>query len=163
VLDQRLLSIYLNDHLAGSVVGAQLVRRAAQSNEKTSYGESFARLAQEISEDREALEELMRRLGVRRDPLKEAVAYAAEKVGRLKPNGRLISYSPLSRLVELEALQLAVTGKRALWRALRDCAAEEPRLAQADYDALTTRADNQLRAIERLRTRAAHEALLSDG
>jgi hypothetical protein len=61
VLDQRLLSIYLNDHLAGSVVGAQLVRRAAQSNEKTSYGESLARLAQEISEDREALEELMRR------------------------------------------------------------------------------------------------------
>lgn len=163
MLDQRLLSIYLNDHLAGSVVGTQLVRRAAHSNEETSYGEPLARLAQEVSEDREALEELMRRLGVRRDPLKEVAAYAAEKVGRLKPNGRLISYSPLSRLVELEALQLAVTSKRAMWRALRDCAAEEPRLAQADYDALATRADNQLRAIERLRTRAAHETLLSDG
>jgi hypothetical protein len=162
VLDKGLLGIYLNDHLAGSTVGRELSRRALHSNQGSSYGESLERLAREISEDREALTELMRRLGVRRDPLKELTGYAAEKVGRLKPNGRLFSYSPLSRVVELEALYIGVTGKRSMWRTLRRLAADEPRLAEADYDALIARAEGQLRTLERLRTRAAREALLGE-
>jgi len=35
----------------------------------------------------------MRRLGVGRDQVKIALSWSAEKVGRLKPNGRLLSYS----------------------------------------------------------------------
>ena len=46
---------------------------------------------------------------------KSAGAWTAEKFGRLKPNGQLTGYSPLSRLVELEGLKLGITGKLGLW------------------------------------------------
>jgi hypothetical protein len=161
-MDKGLLGIYLNDHLAGSTAGRELVQRARASNEGTPYAEPLERLAREIAEDRESLIELMRRLGVRRDPLKQAAGWAAEKAGRLKPNGRLFSYSPLSRVVELEGLYLGVSGKRSLWRTLRHLAADEPRLALADYDGLIARADGQLRTLDRLRNRAAREAVLGE-
>ena len=48
--------------------------------------------------------------------LKELVALAGEKVGRLKPNGQVRGYSPLSRLLELETLSVGISGKLALWR-----------------------------------------------
>jgi hypothetical protein len=161
-MDKGLLGIYLNDHLAGSTAGGELARRALGSNEGTSYAEPLERIAREVAEDRQALIDLMGRLGVRRDPLKQAGGYLAEKVGRLKPNGRLFSYSPLSRVVELEGLHLGVTGKRSLWRTLRHLAEDEPHLALADYDGLIARADGQLRTLDRLRNRAAREAVLGE-
>jgi hypothetical protein len=42
----------------------------------------------------------------------------AERVGRLKSNGRIVRRSPLSSLLELEMLRLAVEGKAACWRTL---------------------------------------------
>ena len=60
----------------------------------------------------------MDRLGVRKDPLKPAAAWMAEKLGRLKLNGQLSGYSPLSRVVELEGLHIGITGKLELWKAL---------------------------------------------
>ncbi len=53
----------------------------------------------------------MEKLQVKRDHLKVLAGWVAEKLGRLKPNGQLLGYSPLSRLVELEALALGITGK----------------------------------------------------
>ena len=38
-----------------------------------------------------------------------------ERVGLLKLNGRLLSRSPLTTLVELEMMQMALSGKQALW------------------------------------------------
>jgi hypothetical protein len=35
VLDEKFLSIYLNDHLAGSVTGIELARRTLSSNRGT--------------------------------------------------------------------------------------------------------------------------------
>ena len=60
----------------------------------------------------------MDRLGVKPDRVKEAMGWTAEKLGRLKLNGQLLGYSPLSRLVELEGLMLGITGKMAMWIAL---------------------------------------------
>lgn len=48
-----------------------------------------------------------------------APAWAAEKLVRLKLNGRLRGYSPLSRLLELEMLHIGITGKLELWQALQ--------------------------------------------
>ena len=57
----------------------------------------------------------MDRLGVRQKKARLAIAAVTEMAGRLKPNGRLIGYSPLSRVVELEGLTIGVTGQaRAL-------------------------------------------------
>jgi hypothetical protein len=157
--DRKYLSIYLNDHLAAAVGATQLVRRAAGSNRDSRYGEPLARLAEEINEDRHALQDLLKRLGIRADPVKIVASVGAERLGRLKLNGELLRYSPLSRLEELELLLLGVTGKLALWRALRATLGDDPRAEAADFDRLIERATSQRRRLERLRERAVIEAL----
>jgi hypothetical protein len=158
VADDKYLSIYLNDHLAGSTVGLRLSRRVAHENQDTDYGEPLANLATEISEDRVTLRSLIKRLGIREDPLKALAPVVAEIAGRLKLNGSLIGYSPLSRVEELEFLTLGVAGKAALWRVLRDNLADDPRAAGFDFEALLKRATSQRQRLERLRARAAAEA-----
>jgi hypothetical protein len=157
-MDRKLLGIYLNDHLAGSTIGLELSRRARGSNEGTEYGEVLERVAKEIEEDREALQRLMSELGSRRDHPKVTAAWLAESFGRLKPNGRLLSYSPLSRLVELEALALGISGKLSLWEALAEVAGEDARLDPGELRRLAERAERQRKEVWQLRQRAAHEA-----
>jgi hypothetical protein len=159
VSDAKYLPIYLNDHLAGAVGAVQLARRTASSNRDSPYGEPLARLAEEIDEDRHTLQDLLKRLGVRGDVVKILASVGAERVGRLKLNGELLRYSPLSRLEELELLSLGVTGKLALWRALRANLADDPRVGAVDFDELIDRATSQRRRLDRLRERAAAEAL----
>ena len=155
----RRLAIYLNDHLAGAVVGTELAKRALRENRGSPFGEFLEWLLGQILEDRAALERLMAELGVPESRLKRALALTFERVGRLKLNGQLTGYSPLSRLVELEGLALGVTGKRALWLALQEIAATESRLRQFDFDELRRRAEEQLAGLERLRIEAARLAL----
>jgi hypothetical protein len=153
-----LLAIYLNDHLAGATVGRELARRAAASNRSSQYGEFLADLAVEIEEDRQSLLEIMRTLGVGVDRLKQAAGWGAEKLGRLKLNGRLLGYSPLSRVVELEALSLGVRGKLAMWLTLKQLEPDEPRLSAVALDDLVLRAEGQLTQLEIRRQQATAEA-----
>ena len=151
------LGIYLNDHYAGSVAAVQLARRAARSNRGTRYGEVLATLADEIDEDRQSLRLIMQRLGIRSDPVKATVAWSAEKLGRLKLNGQLTGYSPLSRLEELEILSLGVEGKLGMWRALER--GVDHGIPEAELTTLIKRAESQRRRLERQRLEAAPEAL----
>jgi hypothetical protein len=161
-VDARLIAIYLNDHLAGATGGLELARRALGANRGTDFEAPLDRLVTEIAEDRAALRDVMTRLEVTQDPLKVWAAWAAEKAGRLKLNGRVSGYSPLSRVVELEVLALGVEGKRALWRALARTCADDARLVGVDLDELARRADRQRRLIERERLRAADVAFGTD-
>jgi hypothetical protein len=156
-----LLAIYLNDHLAGSTVGVELARRARGSNADSELGAFLERLVAEIEEDRATLTAVMDAVGAGRDRLKVAGAWAGEKVGRLKLNGSLLGYSPLSRLVELEGLALGVTGKLALWRLLDALA--DPRLAAFDFAALEARAKRQQEELETHRLAAGRLALAAGG
>ena len=158
-IDLKLIGIYLNDHLAGSTVGRELAQRALGSNRGNEFGGPLERLATEIDEDRETLRAIIAALGIREDPVKRAGALIAERVGRLKLNGSIRTYSPLSRLVELEGLSLGVEGKRGLWKVLGDL--DESRLATFDFAALGARAESQRDRIEGLRRDAARLALSS--
>jgi hypothetical protein len=89
---------------------------------------------------------------------KNAAGWLAEKVGRLKFNGRLLGYSPLSRLEELEALCIGVEGKLSLWRTLKIAAEADERLLGVDLDGLVRRAEQQRADLERFRVAAATEA-----
>jgi hypothetical protein len=159
---RQLLPIYLNDHLAAATGGRELVRRAAGSNRGTEYGDFLAGLAAEIDADRDLLVNVMSRLGIRRDELKVTAGWVAEKFGRLKLNGRLTSYSPLSRVVELEALGAGVHAKRGLWRTLAAVAQDDSRLAEFDFVDLIERAAEQLVGIETEYDRAVDVMLASD-
>ena len=157
-VDKR-LSIYLNDHLAGATIGVELARRARARNKGTPLGSHLERLASEIELDRETLVRLMAELGIRRNRLKAFGAWAVEKLGRLKLNGQLTGYSPLSRFIELESLYLGITGKRELWRALqRTCQNDVPGF---DFDELGRRAERQAAAVEEHRLEAAPSALVA--
>jgi hypothetical protein len=156
----RLLGIYLNDHLAGAVVGLELAKRAETSNRGNDFGRFLGRLVEEIEEDRRTLERVIDRLGVRRSRVKPALALVLERLGRLKLNGRVTAYSPLSRVVELEGLMLGVTGKLGLWRALERLG--DPRLTEFDLHALAERAKRQQSELEAHRLRAAEIALPRD-
>jgi hypothetical protein len=157
----KLLSIYLNDHWAGSALGIELARRARTRNEGTPLGRYLEHLASEIQSDRETLERLMDELGIRRNRLKALAAGTAEKLGRVKLNGQLMGYSPLSRFLELESLYLGVTGKRELWRALQRTIGND--LPGFDFEDLASRAERQAADIEVQRLEAAPSALISAG
>lgn len=156
-MDRRRLATYLNDHLAAATGAVQVARRAAAANRGTPYGETLALLAEEIEEDRQALALIMRRLGIGPDRVKTSLAWSAEKLGRLKLNGQLTGYSPLSRLEELEILSLGVEGKLLLWQALGRAVGHG--IPVAELDALIKRARSQRRRLERRRLEAAAEAL----
>jgi hypothetical protein len=159
-MEADLLAIYLRDHLAGSRFGLELVSRLhGENRDEPEFEPVLAQLREQIAGDRDALLDVMRRLGVSPDPVKERLAWAAEKAGRLKLNGRLRGYSPLSRLLELESLAMGVLGKRSMWRSLMATHGEDPRLSGVELDLLVARADAQLAAIETLRTAAALLAL----
>jgi hypothetical protein len=155
------LGTYLNDHLAGATVGRELSKRAAGENRGTPLGDFLQKLHEEIVEDRSTLLEVMGALDVGEDHLKTIVAQVGERVGRLKPNGNLLSYSPLSRVVELEGLALGVHGKASLWRALT--LVDDPRLEPFDFEALERRAKRQHKGIEGHRLEAARIAFEESG
>jgi hypothetical protein len=160
VIERRLLAIYLSDHLAGATGGVELARRARSSNQGTKLGEALEQVCAEIEADRTTLERVMERLGVKRNRPKVVGAWAAEKLGRLKLNGRLTGYSPLSRLVELEMLHIGITGKIQLWQALDET--RSAGLAQFDFPDLVKRAESQRARVERLRLDAAREAFAEE-
>lgn len=156
----RFLAIYLNDHLAGATLGVELARRLRSSNQgDPEMGRPLARVCAEIEADRETLERLMERLEVGRDQIKPALAKAAERLGRLKLNGRLLGYSPLSRVLELEILSGLVGAKMQLWNALEQSFGET--LAGFDFGDLAARADSQGGRLEDLHLAAAARALPS--
>ncbi len=157
--DNKLLRIYLNDHLAGSLAGIEVAKRCRSSNEGTPLGDYLATFVIELEEDRADLSKIMESLGFAQDKLKTTAAWVAEKVGRLKLNGQVTGYSDLSRLLELEGLCVGVEGKLSLWRSLKHVSGTDPRLAVADLDRLIKRAERQREELESHRLQAAKVAL----
>ena len=157
-MNEKYLRIYLQDHLAGATAGLELARRTRGANEGTEYGPPLARIADEIEADRRMLQGIMEDLGFGGDRLKIVGAWALEKAGRLKMNGELTSYSPLSRVVELEGLLTWITGKKGLWISLLEVAPGEDRLDADVLGRLRDRAEEQRSTVEELREKAAREA-----
>jgi hypothetical protein len=160
-IDTGMLGIYMNDQLAAGVIWREVARRSAGSNEGTPLGEAVERVAKQIAEDVATFERIMDRLGIGRSRVKASLAVVAERAGRLKLNGRLFGYSPLSRFVELDFLAAGIEGKRILWGNLRDFADLATRLPDVDFDHLIERAERQRAELEPFRAQAGREAFLS--
>src|ERR1700712_745093 len=112
----------MNDQLALGTLWRELARRSQRNNSGTELGEALGRVSAGIAEDVETFQRIMRRLGIPMNPVKIGFAVGAERLGRLKLNGRLGTYSPLSRFVELDFLAMGIEGKKQLWATLRDLA-----------------------------------------
>ena len=153
-----LLHIYLRDHEAAAVGGLQLFRRCSDANRGTAYAADLQNLTDEIRDDRDALRRICRSFGVKHSNVGRAVAYAGATLGRVKTNGRVFKYSPLSRVLELEALSSGVVSKLRLWESLVGLSAVEARLDAAELTGLASEANDQLERLRRLHDMAAREA-----
>jgi hypothetical protein len=153
-----LLGIYLNDHLAGATGGVELAKRLASNFRRSPHSQALQRIAADVEQDRNSLLEVMRRLDVPVNRVKVSAGWLGEKIGRLKMNGNLFHRSPLSSLVELEAMYLGVQGKAAGWRVLRAESGKHQSLDPQEFDELITRADEQEQTLEAVRRDVAERA-----
>lgn len=154
-----LLGIYLNDHLAGATAGVARIRHLVRSEQGSVLTQVLEPVAAEIVQDRTSLLGIMQDLEVPVRRHKVCAGWTAEKVARLKANGRLVGRSPLTTVVELELLRLGVEGKAAAWQLLRRLADTEDRLDARLLDSLLNRARRQQDIIERWRLRQASVVL----
>jgi hypothetical protein len=159
----RALDIYLNDHLAGATAGLELAEELRDRTAGTALGDVMTSLAQEIARDREVLVDLADRLGTTSNPVKQGVAWLAEKAARIKLSGASSGSPALGTFLGLEALALGVEGKACLWRSLQSIAAPDGTLATLDLDDLIERAQAQREILERERRAAGAAVLGTDG
>jgi hypothetical protein len=160
MIDEERLGNYLQDHYAGSSAGIELFRRAAQQQSDPVARTELTAMVEEVENERAALERFLTAAGSKPDPVKNAGAWLAEKLSRLKPNGELLHRSPLSDVVELEALRLAVEGKAAGWRVLRRLAEDDDRFDRSELDRLLKSAADQIDRLEKLRMATAERVFL---
>ena len=149
------IGVYLNDHLAGAAGAIELARRAARQHGRDQT--LLQQIAAEIVRDRAELLDIMARMKVPARRYKQIATWALEKLGRLKLNGRIFGRSPVSDVLEVEALRLAVEGKVAGWVLLRRLADRDDRLDPARLDRLIERAARQAELLEELRIRTAED------
>ena len=155
----RAMNVYLNDHLAGAMLGSDLAEQIQNQSEGTALGELMKWLAPQIEEDRQMLIALMERLHISRNPVKQATAWMAEKASRVKLGGRTSGEPEVGLFMAVETLCLGVEGKLALWTALREVADRHELLASVKLDEMIERAETQHSALERERRAASRRAL----
>jgi len=159
----RAMDVYLNDHLSGAMLGSDLARQIRDRHEATPLGVVMRSIAAQIEEDRETLVDLMERLGVARNPVKQATGWVAEKASRVKFSGLASGEPDHGAFMALESLTLGVTGKLCLWRTLKEVQGHYPPLASTDLDGLIARAEAQQATLEGERLTAGRRALSGAG
>jgi uncharacterized protein (UPF0548 family) len=157
---RRLLGIYLDDHLALLAGGEELTKRMLKSSRDGELRDLLGSVLRSLRDDRAAVVRQIEALGRRPNRIKQRLAWAGERAGRLKLNGNATGYSPLSRLLELEGLAGVLGAARALWRALEQSGPEEGR---ADAARRAARAAELLQQAEALRLVAAEVTLAGGG
>jgi hypothetical protein len=140
------LDSYLNDHLAGSISALELIAHWAEAHKGEPLGSFFVETEREIKADQETLRDVMRTLGVEESKLRQAGAWAAEKVGRARMMIAGDEPGSLGLVLTLEGLIMGVTGKKLMWAALDG--AKLPRLNSYNFEQLQSRAEQQVERIE---------------
>ena len=138
-----LLGVYCNDHLAAATGGIELVSRMLGRFRGTEHEQPLEQLLDELREERAGIRSTMAALEIPVREYKQIASWVAEKVSRGKLNGRLLSRSPLSDLIEFEFIATAVLAKRAGFETLRALAEVDPRVDGELFRRLIDQADQQ--------------------
>jgi hypothetical protein len=161
-MSDKAMDVYLNDHLAGAMLGTDLAEQIAENNEGTPLGEMMASLSPKIEADRQALIDLMEKIGTSKNPVKQATTWVAEKASRPKFSGFTSGEPELGTFMALETLTLGVEGKVSLWRALKEVEAKYDALDADQLDKLIESAQAQHDALEEARLAAAKVAFAGE-
>ena len=151
------LTVYINDHLTGSVVAVELLMALERTH--AHIEPALAALRADVEQDQAELKALMDRLNIAESRVRKIGGWLAEKATQLKIRIVDRSGGALRLLESLEALSLGIEGKLALWRALKAAADLSPELECSDYERLIKRASEQRSRAEALRLNAAIAAL----
>ncbi|PWD51548.1 hypothetical protein C8046_13740 [Serinibacter arcticus] len=147
-VDGDLLGIYLGDHLTGATAGSSRISDMAERHADEPYGPDLARIAGEVERECATLEAVIRALDLSTHPVRRVVAKVGERVGSLKPNGRLIGESPMTPVLELDLVRAAVNGKGAGWEVLQHYA-DDLGLPKAVFTRLIEQSDEQSETLAR--------------
>ena len=161
-IDEKLLGLYLSDHLTGATAGLGRIERMVKDFTDTPVHTELATVAAEIRRERELLRSLLRELGVRTRPHRQAAAWLAEHAGRLKLNGRLLSRSPMTLVLESELMRAAVLAKIGGWQTLEELAPDLG-LEPSRFAGLTTEARTQIETLGRVHEHARRNAFRAAG
>jgi hypothetical protein len=153
------IDVYLNDHLAGAMLGSDLAEQIRAQNDGTALGQLMESLAPQIEQDRQTLIELMQQLDSSQNSVKQVTAWIAEKASRAKFTGMTSGEPELGTFMALETLTLGVRGKACMWTALSQVADQHPAIGSLNLDELIDRARTQEDALERERLAAGTRAL----
>jgi len=155
----KAMDVYLNDHLAGAMLGSALAKQLREEHEGTPLGNVMSSLAPQIEEDRKTLVDLMDRMGTSKNPVKQATTWLAEKATRPKFSGLTSGGPKGGTFMALENLTLGVEGKVSLWKILKEVPDQYGPLKSVNLEDLIERAEAQRNALERERVAAGRLAL----
>ncbi len=146
----------MNDHLAGSVSALELLEHWVRVHDGEQLADFFRDIKAEVRQDQEKLREVMHSLGIEESNVRQAGAWAAEKVGRVRLMIAGDEPRSVGLMLTLEGLIMGVTGKKLMWRAL--AAANLPQLNGYHFEEVQRRAEQQIERLEAERMRAVPEA-----
>lgn len=151
---------HLRNHWMAATTGTAVFHRVGRTLTDRQAAAEVRRLAEEVSEDRDDLRDLMRAVGIAPARAATAAARLMEEAGRLRMVGPWRRSADLMDVVQLEGLRTMVWGKRVGWQLLRAVAEEDIRLDRALLDRLIVRAEDQQSRLERLHLRVGEPRLL---
>jgi hypothetical protein len=153
-LDGRLLAVYLRDHHALLVLLRELSQRINTADRSEELRAFSGEVRQAADDDCACIEQYLDRLDSAPSRIRNAGVWTAEKLGRLKLNGRLLRPSPLSAVTELEGCRLLLESNRAVWAGLAHLD-----LGPADAAGREDRSERLLASAESLRVVTLHAAM----
>lgn len=146
---------YIRDHLLGAMMALELIDYLRAREDGAPVSDGLERLKREIEADRQELERLRDQMEGSVRIVPDAVGWAAEKLARVK---LAVTNREAALLEGIEILMLGISGKAALWRALREVRDASPAIAALDLERLEARAEEQRQQVERWRLDAARNA-----
>jgi hypothetical protein len=159
-MSDEVFTVYLNDHLAGSVAAIELVDHLRQASKATEREQLLAGLRVDIEADQTVLRELLERAGGTESKVRKAAAWLTEKLGEAKLKLDHPGSDDLGWLEALETLSLGILGKQALWGSLEAARDRRPELQALDLKKLKSRAVEQHQRVEAERLQVARRALV---
>jgi hypothetical protein len=164
-MNDKRLRIYLDDHSALMVAEVELIGRCWWSNRNQPLGEFLQTLENEVKAQKSIVHDILHRIGAKNtieSRLKKGAAWFAEKLGRLKLNDSLLTYSDLSRVIELEVLSAAAQERIALWDNLDSAAGDDSRLEGITFSFFRDQSQQHLDELNTHRREAAAKAFVGN-
>ena len=157
-VDRDTLSIYLNDHLAGSVAAIDLIHHLIADDPAPELERELVELQSGLQLEQRTLRKLIDSIGSE-SKLSQAMAWVGEKVARLKVGYGPADATSLRRFEALETLALGFCGRRMLWHTMAYLCEQDALRSELDFRQLEEEAGQDAEKLERLRLDAAVGAL----